>query len=407
MPSNKATPCRSWGDGFTRTEEVECDEAHYCVGGERLACPAGRYGSETGLSDAACSGECAQGFYCPVGSISAKAEACAEGTFGNATGLEAQANCFACPEGHACSEGSAEPTACQPGSAQPNRSQGECQPCEAGRFQPREAQLACDECGLGHHCATRSSIERPCDGGSFGNATGLSSQDDCHVCPQGHACSLGATEATVCAKGTYAKDEGSHRCTACEEGTYQGDEGATACIVCDAGFFCPEGSVVQIPASCNAGTYLDSASDQCLGCPAGSVCAGGASQPRPCARGGYCVANVSQPTNCVSGTYQPFLGGTECTVCGACHILSPNLSSIISLTRARASQGRATTLQTPSAASLARSVSFVLLARRWACAARWLKAQRTGVARGPRVIACARWATTWTKTAACPAVRWV
>ena len=178
------------------------------------------------------------------------------------------------------------------------------------------------------------------------------------------------------------------------------------CNECDDGYTCPEGSVVQIPASCDPGTYLKTAVELCLGCPAGSVCAGGASQPRLCNRGAYCLANVSQPTNCVSGTYQPFLGGTECTVCGACHTLSPNLSSIISLTRARASQGRATTLQTPSAASLARSVSFALLARRWACAARWLKAQRTGVARGPRVTACARWATTWTRTAACPAVRW-
>ena len=78
-----------------------------------------------------------------------------------------------------------------------------------------------------------------------------------------------------------------------------------------------------------------------------------------------------------------------------------------SLTRARASQARATTLQTPSAASLARSASFALLARRWACAARWRTAQRMGVARGRRVIASARWATTWTRRrAACPAMRW-
>ena len=128
----------------------------------------------------------------------------------------------------------------------------------------------------------------------------------------------------------------------------------------------------------------------------------------PCAKGTYRPSGAKWVgcEECVSGTYQPFLSGTECTVCGACHTLSPNLSPIISLTCPRASQGRATTLQTPSAASLARSASFALLAQRWACAARWLKAQRMGVARGPTVIACARWATTWMRTAVCPAVRW-
>ena len=72
----------------------------------------------------------------------------------------------------------------------------------------------------------------------------------------------------------------------------------------------------------------------------------------------------------------------------------------------RASQGRATTPQIHSAASLARLASFALLARLWACAARWLIAQRMGVARGPMVIACARWGTTWMRRAACPATRW-
>ena len=129
----------------------------------------------------------------------------------------------------------------------------------------------------------------------------------------------------------------------------------------------------------------------------------------PCAKGTYrpSRANWVGCEECVSGTYQPFLSGTECTVCGAYHTLfdQPILHHLAHLF-ARASQGRATTLQTPSAVSLVRSVSFVLLARRWACVARWLKAQRMGVARGLKVIACARWATTWMRTAACPAVWW-
>jgi hypothetical protein len=118
-----------------------------------------------------------------------------------------------------------------------------------------------------------------------------------------------------CSKGTYAAAERSQLCDACPEGKYQGTEGATACNECDAGFTCPEGSVVQIPASCDPGTYLDATLELCLGCPAGSVCAGGALQPRPCARGGYCGANASQPTECPPGSFQDVEGQVACKVC--------------------------------------------------------------------------------------------
>ena len=127
----------------------------------------------------------------------------------------------------------------------------------------------------------------------------------------------------------------------------------------------------------------------------------------PCAKGTYRPSGTNWDgcEECVSGTYQPFKGGTECTVCGACRTVNQPIIHHELLTCSRASQGRATTLQTPSAASLARLVSSALLARPWACAARFLKAQRMGVARGPRVIACARWATTWTRRAVCPAMQ--
>ena len=125
----------------------------------------------TGLSDASCSGECAQGYYCAAGSVSATAAACAEGSYGGATGLVAQA--------------------------------------------------------------------------------------ECTVCPVGTYCFAGSTVATNCSKGTYAAAEGSQLCDACPEGTYQGEEGASSCSECDDGFTCPEGSVMQIPVSCEPGTYLE------------------------------------------------------------------------------------------------------------------------------------------------------
>ena len=72
---------------------------------------------------------------------------------------------------------------------------------------------------------------------------------------------------------------------------------------------------MQIPVSCEPGTYLNATLELCLGCPAGSVCAGGALPPRPCDRGGYCAANVSKPTECPAGSYQNLEGQTACKAC--------------------------------------------------------------------------------------------
>ena len=171
------------------------------------------------------------------------------------------------------------------------------------------------ECPEGSYCPEGAAAALPCPAGDFSNQVGLQNREGCSTCPAGTYCFAGSTAATSCSKGTYAAAERSQLCDACPEGKYQGDEGASACTECDDGFTCPEGSVVQIPASCDAGTYLDSASDQCLGCPAGSMCAGGASQPRPCNRGTFCLANVSQPTDCPAGTYQNQEGKTACVSC--------------------------------------------------------------------------------------------
>ena len=48
-----------------------CERGHWCVGGVRAACPAGRYGSGERAVDPLCSGLCAAGYYCPEASIRA------------------------------------------------------------------------------------------------------------------------------------------------------------------------------------------------------------------------------------------------------------------------------------------------------------------------------------------------
>ena len=60
----------------TRSNETICPIGHYCEEGKMIRCPAGRYGSTTGLNNASCSGACAEGYFCPSGSIDAQQVRC-------------------------------------------------------------------------------------------------------------------------------------------------------------------------------------------------------------------------------------------------------------------------------------------------------------------------------------------
>lgn len=65
------------GDGsLPRVGQMRCPAGMYCRGGEARLCPAGRFGSSSGLTNDECSGSCSAGFYCPSGSISAKQVSC-------------------------------------------------------------------------------------------------------------------------------------------------------------------------------------------------------------------------------------------------------------------------------------------------------------------------------------------
>jgi hypothetical protein len=58
---------------------TRCAPGQYCVGGVAGPCPAGRYGTAPGLTNASCSGACRAGYLCPAGSTSATAYNCSEG----------------------------------------------------------------------------------------------------------------------------------------------------------------------------------------------------------------------------------------------------------------------------------------------------------------------------------------
>jgi hypothetical protein len=66
--------------GTTRTTQAQCEPGYYCTSGVRQLCPAGRYGSSSGLSSSTCTGACdTGGFLCPAGSTKKTQEACGFG----------------------------------------------------------------------------------------------------------------------------------------------------------------------------------------------------------------------------------------------------------------------------------------------------------------------------------------
>lgn len=61
----------------TREAQETCPMGSYCSGdGLATACPGGTYGADVGLSSAACSGACAEGYFCAPGSTSPTAALC-------------------------------------------------------------------------------------------------------------------------------------------------------------------------------------------------------------------------------------------------------------------------------------------------------------------------------------------
>ena len=129
MSAAEAARVALWEE--TRTGQRLCEPGTFCEGGEVYYCPAGVYGSDTGLASPLCTGRCFAGTYCPPGS----------------------AEPLTCPPGYYCPEGEKR------------------WPCPAGTFGAFEG-LASPSCsGLcyeGHYCDRGSVRQRPCPAGVYG-----------------------------------------------------------------------------------------------------------------------------------------------------------------------------------------------------------------------------------------------
>jgi hypothetical protein len=143
----------------------------------------------------------------------------------------------------------------------------------------------CETCTEGRYCPAGASVPLPCSEGTYSNAPGRTSAEQCTTTDPGFYAPTGSTAQVPCSPGSYAPDAGMAVCERCKAGTYQSAESATACESCPKHSWCATGS--SAPTACPPGTVgrgLGLATeDECEPCPAGSWCSAG--QAIPCGEG--------------------------------------------------------------------------------------------------------------------------
>lgn len=154
--------------GELRIGQEICPPGSYCLSdGVSRLCPAGRYGSVSGLSIARCSGHCEAGYYCPEGSVSPRQLPC-----GNASVF--------------CPIGSAEPQLVYLGhySVDANGLDSEIS------AETRSAERRCEP---GFYC--QRGIRRQCPAGRYGETFGLDEPFCSGGCAPGYYCPTGSSSA--------------------------------------------------------------------------------------------------------------------------------------------------------------------------------------------------------------------
>jgi len=240
------------------TMEGLCGSIPACVAGKYLQrrflgdqkpqhlceqCPAGRYGNVTGLEDQGCSGKCAQGYYCPPGSVSEYA-------------LQCGGSAWYCPEG------SALPIAAPAGRRTVGGRDG----------MDRDGT---EECDPGHFCV--GGVQTACAAGVYGDRSGLGSPACSGRCRAGHYCPVGSVRPVLCSSGHYCPDgQLQIPCPAGTFGTVPGLRDSACSGFCAPGHYCPQGSVSATQQACPAGrfgTHSGLGNSSCSGpCPPGHYC---------------------------------------------------------------------------------------------------------------------------------------
>jgi hypothetical protein len=302
------------------TSQEICPSGHYCAGGVKHPCPAGRFGSREGLSSPACSGPCARGFYCPIGSTSPQQipctnpdTICPEGSKkpipiprGPATGPDALTARAEFARGDLRDADAAQGS---PGISSPLVDSTRGVDPQTGAVEDESVLTASlrsssELCSRGYVCLPGTGVRTPCPAGTFNDQEGVSTLEGCFNCSMGYTCSMASTTPTQ------------HECGGtdvfCPVGSTTPTRVSSGYRTVGGG---PKTRVAQVP--CGPGAYCPGDGNSYL-CPAGTFAAfPGHARCRPCAAGYYCDRGSRSATQhpcgnaslfCPPGSEQPLEG---------------------------------------------------------------------------------------------------
>lgn len=90
--------------------------------------------------------------------------------------------------------------------------------CPAGFYCGTEATVEPTVCPKGHYCPEATSSPLPCNDGTYSNATGRKTAEQCTPANPGFYATAGSTKQTPCGRGTVTPDPGRGACNLCKAG---------------------------------------------------------------------------------------------------------------------------------------------------------------------------------------------
>jgi hypothetical protein len=197
---------------MTRYEEYPCEEGYYCLQGRRYLCPGGYYGNLRQETRIACASDCAAGYYCPMGSITATQYPCGSAEYicpvNSAIPIYVQPGYYSnedideahrfsqtiCPPGYYC-PGDGKRYACAPGSYTSNEGtiHRECMgPCQHGYYCLVASNSSMQyKCGNAqYYCPTGSAAPQLVHEGYYSSHTGINANALRYWDPFNETCSV-------------------------------------------------------------------------------------------------------------------------------------------------------------------------------------------------------------------------
>ena len=184
---------------------IRCSPGSFSAINGSAGCTACAAGTLSEVAGASSCNACPVGGFCAsdgAASLRQTFEPCAAGTFNPSVGALSNASCVRCAIGKANPiPGSADPEACRDclaGSFAATVGTGICSQCASGTYQAQRGATSCEVCPRGSYCIDGSSTPQACPGGTWSNASGMSSVRDCLSVAPGFWSPIGSATPVTC-----------------------------------------------------------------------------------------------------------------------------------------------------------------------------------------------------------------